>query len=160
MLGQQGTVQHIVCGDEAWFHVWDPDSRCNNHEWVCSAQGEKRPKVVHREQNITKVMLVIFFDQNGVVYHEFVPNGVGINRARYLQIMRNLRERMRRIRPGPFRANSWAILHDGAPTHRADPVVHFVQNNHTQLLPHLPYSPDLNPPDFWLFSQLKSKVRG
>ncbi len=138
MLGRQGIVTHVVCGDEAWFHVWDPDSRRRNQEWISTRNGDKCPKVVQHEQSIAKTMLVIFFDQFGLVHREFVPNGVGINGPLYLQIMQNLCLKICCTRRNEFQANSWGLLHDGAPVHRSLPVCCFFQQTQTKVLPHPP----------------------
>ncbi len=122
MLGRQGTVAHVVCGDEAWFHVWDPDLRRRNREWISTWNGDRCPKVVQHEQSIAKTMLVIFFDRYGLVHREFVPNKVGINRPLYLQIIQNLHLKICHTRRNEFAANSWDLLHNGAPAHRSLPV--------------------------------------
>ncbi len=78
----------------------------------------------------------------------------------YLGIMQRLRRAIRRRRPIRWAANDWILQHDGAPAHRADPVVRFLRNNHTQILPHPPYSPDLAPSDYWLFARIKKSIKG
>jgi histone-lysine N-methyltransferase SETMAR len=36
----------------------------------------------------------------------------------------------------------------------------FITENHIGRVPHPPYSPDLAPPDFWLFGHMKSSLVG
>ena len=36
----------------------------------------------------------------------------------------------------------------------------FLENSGLKTLPHPPYSPDLAPCDFWLFSRIKDELRG
>ena len=160
MLGRRGQVRHIICRDESWFHCWDPASRLQNRQWISTANGEKRPKVILRERTVSKTMLVVFFDRIGMVHRVFVPDGHGIDRHTYLRIIQELREKVRRNRPQQFRAHSWGLLHDGAPAHRADIVVNFLHQRRIPLIPHPGYSPDLSPPDYWLFAHLKNKIRG
>ncbi len=138
MMSRRGPVRHVICGDGAWFHVWDPDSRRCNREWITTRNGDRCPKVVHREQSVQKTMLVIFFDRQGMVLRVFVPNGIGINGPRYLNIMMQLRLNIRRNQRQQFRANSWGLLHDGAPAHCSLPVRTFLQQHHTHILPHPP----------------------
>jgi len=47
----------------------------------------------------TKVMLLAFFDSEGIVHHEYAPDGQTINKEFYLEVLRHLRESVRRKRP-------------------------------------------------------------
>jgi histone-lysine N-methyltransferase SETMAR len=53
------------------------------------------------------------------------------------------------------------LLHDNAPAHKAASVRQFLtpQKNVTTLY-HPPHSPDLSPPDYFLFPKLKMKLKG
>jgi hypothetical protein len=42
-----------------------------------------------------KTMLISFFDANGIVYLEFVPNGETVNQAFYLQVLKRLHDAVR-----------------------------------------------------------------
>jgi len=53
-----------------------------------------------------KVLLIAFFDRQGVVYHEFTPNRPTINKEYYLVVLRRLREAIRKKRPILWRRNS------------------------------------------------------
>lgn len=100
-------------------------------------------------------MLIAFFDEFGMVYRHWVPQGHGVDRFLYRQVMEQLREAVRRRHPQQWRAQNWCLLHDNAPAHTANLVVDFLRDNHVELLPHPGYSPDLSPCDYWLFAQLK-----
>jgi transposase len=52
------------------------------------------------------------------------------------------------------------ILHDNARPHASDAVSEILEKYGWQVLPHPPYSPDMSPPDFDLFSKLKKPLRG
>ncbi len=43
-LRHGGDVDHIICGDESWFHLWDPASKEANKVWL--QRNEERPTVV------------------------------------------------------------------------------------------------------------------
>ncbi len=103
---------------------------------------------------------MVFFDQFDLVHHEYSPRGLGIGGEEYLAIMQHLREAIRRKCPQIFRQNSWALLHDGAPAHRAQVVRDFFRDNQIKVMPHPGYSPDLNLPDYWLFALLKKCTNG
>ena len=64
-------------------------------------------------------MLVIFFDWQGVIHKEFVPEIETINAVYYKVIMERLLNRIRRIRPGMCEYGDWFLLNDNAPSHNA-----------------------------------------
>lgn len=74
--------------------------------------------------------------------------------------MRHLREAIRKKRPELWRENSWFLHHDNAASHTALVLRDFFAKNSTHIVPQQPYSPDLAPFDFWLFSKLKRPLRG
>lgn len=49
---------------------------------------------------------------------------------------------------------------DNAPCHKSLKTMAKLHELGFELLPHLPYSPDLAPSDFWLFSDLKKMLAG
>jgi len=69
----------------------------------------------------------------------------------YIDILRRLRDAVRRKCPPKLRINSWFLFHDNAPAHRSILVKDFVAKNNVTTLEHPPYSPDLEPSDFYLF---------
>ncbi|GFU52220.1 hypothetical protein TNCV_3052411 [Trichonephila clavipes] len=44
-------------------------------------------------------MLIVFFDKNGVVYSEFVPEGQTVNGAFYVDVLKRLKRQVNRVRP-------------------------------------------------------------
>ncbi|KAG5308118.1 MOS1T transposase, partial [Acromyrmex insinuator] len=54
----------------------------------------------------------------------------------------------------------WLLHHDNAPSHTSLVVRDHFAKNSTHIIPQPPYSPDLAPCDFWLFSKLKRPLRG
>jgi len=50
------------------------------------------------------------FDISGIVHYEFVPTGQTVNHVYYLEVLKRLREKLRRKRPELF-ANNSLILH-------------------------------------------------
>ncbi|GFR91444.1 transposase [Elysia marginata] len=52
------------------------------------------------------------------------------------------------------------LLHDNAGPHKARATTHSLRELGIQVLPHLAYSPDLAPSNFWLFPILKDRLAG
>ena len=63
-------------------------------------------------------------------------------------------EKVREERPTSGTKNM-KILHDNAKPHVAKIVKDYLNNEGLTIIDHPPYSPDLAPCDFWLFSKLK-----
>lgn len=151
-------LKRIITGDETWIYGYDAETTRGASEW--RFKNEPRAKVPRAEKSAKKVMLIVFFDWNGLVHHEFVPTGVTVNKEYYRDVMRRLRENVRRKRPELWEDNSWILHHDNAPAHRSLLVTEFLAKHATVILPQPPYSPDLSPADYFLFARLKKPLKG
>lgn len=107
-----------------------------------------------------KVLLTVFFDYQGIVHHEFLPKGSTVTKEYYREVLRRLRESIRRKRPELWRNQSWILHHDNAPAHTSLLVAEYLNKNSVLVLPQPPYSPDLAPCDFFLFPRLKKNLKG
>jgi transposase len=105
-------------------------------------------------------MLICYFDNEGIVHKKVVPPGETVNGNFYCDVLRRLRENVRRKRPVKWRNNSWALHHDNAPAHTSLLVRQFLTSTKTAIIPHPPYSPDLAPCDIFLFPKMKLKLKG
>ncbi|GFU77050.1 uncharacterized protein TNCV_3729161 [Trichonephila clavipes] len=92
-------------------------------------------------------MLIVFLDADGIVNHEYAPQGQ--TKEFYLNVMRRLREAVRRKRLVLWASSRWMLHHDGAPAHTANLVQQFLTKHGTIQVAHPPYSPDMSPPDFF-----------
>ena len=76
-----------------------------------------RPQKARHSRSNMKVMLIVFFDWKGIVCYGFVPRGETVNKEFYLNILKRLREAVRRKRPEAWTNNTWLLHHDNAPAH-------------------------------------------
>jgi len=67
----------ILTGDETWCFAYDPTTKRQSAAWV--GETSPWPKKVRVQKSRVKIMLVIFFDWQGVIHKEFVPEGETIN---------------------------------------------------------------------------------
>jgi hypothetical protein len=104
-------------------------------------------------------MFIVFFNAQGVIHREFVPEGQTVNGQFYLCVMERLLKRIRRVRPEFHNSKEWFLLHDIAPAHTAGFVARFLAIKQLTLLHHPSYSPDLAPADFFPFPKLKSQLK-
>jgi transposase len=100
-----------------------------------------------------------FFYIRGIVHYEFVPTGQTVNQVYYLEVLKRLREKVRRKRPEIFANNSWILHHDNAPAHTARSVREFLAAKQITVLEHPAYSPDLAPNEFFLFPKIKEILK-
>ena len=103
---------------------------------------------------------MIFFDWQGVIHKEFVPEGETINAVYYKCVMERLLNRIQCVRPGTCESGDWFLLHDNAPSHNATIVKQFLAKWKVTVLNHPPYLPDLAPADYFLFPKVKSHLKG
>lgn len=151
-------VQRIITGDETWVHEYDVETAQQSSEW--RAKDEPKPKKPRQSRSKIKTMLIVFFDFQGVVHSEYLPTGQTANAAWYVQVLRNLRENIRRKRPELWKSQSWFLHHDNASIHTAHLTRDYLVKNNVHVIPQAPYSPDMAPCDFFLFPKLKLPLRG
>ena len=107
-----------------------------------------------------KVTLIAFFDQKGLVHHEFVPEGNTVNQFFYQQVLNRLHDRVRRTRWALWSEKSWLLHHDNSPAHNVVSVRQLLVKKVIAALDHPPYFLDLAPCDFWLFPRQKIVIKG
>ena len=103
-------------------------------------------------------MIIAFFDSRVIVHKEFVTSGQTVNHTFYKDVLERLPKRIQRVQRDI--ADDWVLHHDNAPAHTALSFREFLAEKNIPVLPHPPYSPDLAPCDFFLFSKLTLKLKG
>ncbi|UYV76701.1 hypothetical protein LAZ67_14001825 [Cordylochernes scorpioides] len=66
-------IQRVITGDEAWVYGYDVETKAQSSQW--KLPHEPRPEKARQVRSNVKVLLTVFFDCRGVVYHEFLPQG-------------------------------------------------------------------------------------
>ena len=120
--------------------------------WV--GEGESPPGV----QNATGTSLnrcPEFFRSTCVVFVDCQESGKTVS-AKYYRVncLKPAIEKVREERPTSGSKNV-KIFHQNAKTHVAKIVKDYLNNEGIKIIDHPPYSPDLAPCDFWLYSELK-----
>jgi len=122
-------LKKVITGDETWVYGYDVETKAQSSQWKQS--DEPRPKKARQVRSNVKVLLTVFFDYNGVVHHEFLPQGRTVNKEYYLEVMRRLRDAIRKKRPNLWKDNSWLLHHDNAPAHTSLLVSSFLAKTNT-----------------------------
>ena len=86
-----------------------------------------------------KVMLCIWWDQDGILYHELLKPGETVNGECYRTQLIRLERAITEKRP-EYASRHKAIIfhHDNARPHVAIPVWNYLENSGWEVLPHLP----------------------
>jgi len=102
-------------------------------------------------------MIAYFFDYTGYVAIVALEDQRTVNTDWYTTIcLPEVINKLRRIN-----RNRRIILHHGNATcHTAHQSVDFLSSNNVELMTHCSYSPDLLSNDFFLFLNIKNKMRG
>jgi len=86
-------LKNIVTGDESWVYGYDPETKQQSSQW--KGPLSPRPKKGCQVQSKTKIMLLAFFDSEGIVHHKYAPDGQTINKEFYLEVLLRLCESVR-----------------------------------------------------------------
>lgn len=145
-------LYRIVTGDEKWCLYVNMKKR---REWVSpNKQATPRPKQLH----VMKKMISVWWDWEGIIHYEFLPNKQTVNAVLYSQQLIRLKEAMQQKRAN--RQHHILLQHDNARPHTANLTKTVIQNLGWEVLPHPPYSPDLAPSDYHLFRSLSNHLQG
>ena len=91
------------------------------------------------------------------MHKEVVPEGKKVNAEFYKGVVSRLLKHIHQVRPSAFWSRDFFLLHDNAPTHKAASICQFLTKRNVTTLYH---SPNLSPPDYFLFPKLKIKLKG
>jgi hypothetical protein len=91
-------------------------------------------------------------------WQHWKKTGQTLNQVYNLEVLKRLREKVRRKRPELFANNSWIFHHDNAPAHTALSVKGFSATKQIIMLEHPAYSPDLAPSDFFSVPEEKLSI--
>ena len=154
--GDPDFLEKVITGDETWTFQYDPETKRQSAEWHTA--NSPCPKKAQMSKSKTKTMLIAFFGVKGIVHYEFVPPCQTVNAAYYQEVLKRLKRSVARKRRDI--KDSWKLHHDNAPSHTAYIVTDYLVRVNVPVVPQPPYSPDLSPPDFFLFPRLKSALKG
>ena len=146
----------IVTGDESWIHHYDSLSHLEAKVW--KRLGEQVPTRLRQERSAGKIMMIIFWDKDGVLLIEYLPLGTTINGSCYASIIERLPSVIVEKERGKV-SREVLLLHDNAPIHKCKVVQAAIRQAGFIELNHPVYSPDIAPTDYHLFSNLKKFLR-
>ena len=90
-------LSKIITGDESRCYGYDPETKQQSSQWK-SALSLRLKKARQVKSNV-KTMLICFFDIEGLINFEFVPQGQTVNQQFYLEVLKRLHDAVRRKCP-------------------------------------------------------------
>lgn len=113
----------IVTGDESWVHHYDPENKRQSMEF--RHKTSPCPKKFKVQALAGKVILTVFWDSKGVVHTDYLEKGTTINSVRYIETLKRLKKRIKRVRPN---YTQLLLQHDNARPHcshaKWKPLIH------------------------------------
>ena len=147
----------LVTVDETWVHYYEPENKAPSRQWV--GTGSPRPKKFKTQPSAGNVMSTVIWDAKGVIVLDFLPKRSTITGVYYANLLDQLRTtncEKRRVKL----SKCVLLQQDNARVHTCKVAMDAVERNGYELIPHLAYSPDQAPSDFFLFPNLKNDIRG
>jgi len=111
------------------------------------------------QKSAGKVLVSIFWDQDGILLIDCLPKGQTVNAEYYSSLLVQLKDILKEKRRGKV-TNGVLFLQDNAPAHRALATQKKLAYLGFHCLDYPPYSPNLAPSDYHLFPGLKKQLKG
>jgi len=84
--------------DETWIHHYTPESKEQSKQWTeagCSA-----PKKTRSVSSAGKVMALVFWDAEGILFIDYLEKGKTVTGEYYSNLLTRLDKKIREKRPG------------------------------------------------------------
>jgi histone-lysine N-methyltransferase SETMAR len=146
-------LDKIVTGDETWVKFVNVETKEQSQQWMHTHLPLK-PRKFKQSLSNRKLMATVFGDRKGVLLIEFMEPGITITSETHCETLKKLCRAIQNKRRGMMMAGV-VLLHDNAHPHIAACTQALLQQFCWDLFDHPPYSPDLAPSDFHLFTWMK-----
>lgn len=145
-----------MTGDEKWIYYDNPKRK---KSWV--SPGEPFTSTPKRNIHGHKVLLCIWWDQQGVVYYELLKPNETVTADVYRRQLNKLNDVLLQKRPAiASNRRKVILLRDNARPHVARVVKDTLLQLEWEVLPHPAYSPDIAPSDYHLFRSMQHGLAG
>jgi hypothetical protein len=120
-------LSKIITGDEMLVYRYDSETIQQSPQWKGSSSS--CVKKARQVCSNVKSMITVFFDIQGVVHYEFVPQGRTVNQHYYTDTLQCLWENVWQNQPEKWNCGDWFLHHDNTPAHSALSVHAFRAKN-------------------------------
>ena len=149
-------IRRIVTCDEKWVYFSNPDKQ---NQWL--NPGQLAEPVSKRDRFSNKALLCVWWNYEGVIHFEVVPNGRSIDAELYCTQLDRMYTSLKVKYPALINRKRVLLQQDNAKPHTArQKLEKNSELSGIELLPHPAYSPDLAPSDYHLFRSMAHFLRG
>lgn len=150
---------NLVTGDETFLRYYDPLTGPQSKVWT---KKGNEPQISTRKSIADKkIMVSVFFSRKGVEGITVLKSGEKATAKWYRDFCLDpLIQNWNNTHSTPT-SSKLKIHHDNARPHTSNIINEYIKDQeNVDILKHPPYSPDLSPCDFWLFPNIKNKLKG
>jgi len=90
-------LSRVITCDECWVYGYELETKQQSSQW--KSPTSPRPKKASQVKSNFNRMIITLSDVKGTVHKEFAPAGQNVNFGFYCDVLRRLRENVRRGRP-------------------------------------------------------------
>jgi hypothetical protein len=91
-------VHLFITMDEKWIHHYTPESKQQSKQWT--EAGCSVPKKTRSVPSAGKVMALVFWDAEGILFIDYLEKGKTITREYYYNLLTRLDQKFQEKRPG------------------------------------------------------------
>jgi hypothetical protein len=114
LQGNPKFLSEVITDGEICVYGYDPETKQQSSQW--KSPSSPRPKIFDKSRATLSPCSSPFYNIDGIVHREFVPPGQTVNKVFCCDVVRSLREDMRRS-PEKWRTNDWVLHHDNSQPH-------------------------------------------
>ena len=111
-------------------------------------------------QEKRKVTVTVWWSAAHLIHYSFLNPSKTITPEKYAQWIDKMLQKLQCLQPALINNMTPILLHDNAQLHMAQQVLQKLNALGCEVLPHLPYSPDLLPTDYHFFKHLDNFLQG
>jgi hypothetical protein len=147
--GDLDFLKTVITGDESWVYGYDPGTKAQSSQW--KSPSSPRPKKARQVRSEVKGMLTFFTTAELCI--------TNTHQKYYQEVLRHVRDAVRRKRPDLWESRNWQWHHDNAPAHSSCLIQDFLAKHGISQIRQAPYFPDMAPCGIWLFPKLKMPLK-
>lgn len=147
-------LDKILTVDEKWVYH-NNSKRMSRWQLKGSKPGMSPKQEIHPK----KLLMSVWWTSRGIVHVEFLKANQTINGKVYCDQIRRAYSKLSKMQPSLVNRKGVLLLQDNARPHTSKLAQETLKELKIETLPHPPYSPDISPCDYYLFSCLSNFQR-
>ena len=141
-------LKNVITCDKTWIFQYDPEIKWQSMHWKSLTSLWK--KKAWKSKSKFKAMMIVFYDIQGIIYINWVPEDQTVNWIYYNEVLKTLCKRVRRWRPVMWKNRLW-ILHQVMHSTQCPLCEDVSHKTQIRVMEHSLYWPDLAACYFFCF---------